>query len=72
MFLPNAFFGRGSGSIFLDNVQCTGTEDTLIDCSHSSLGSSSCGHNDDVSVFCLTTDCESFTNYASTLDSILK
>ena len=52
VFYSNAYYGKGTGSIFLDNVQCTGTEDRLIDCSHSSIGSSSCDHGDDVSVFC--------------------
>ena len=52
VFYSNAYYGKGTGSIFLDNIQCNGTEDRLIDCSHSSIGSSNCVHSDDVSVFC--------------------
>lgn len=52
LFFINAFYGKGSGRIFLDNVQCTGAEDTLIQCNYSSVESSSCEHHDDVSVFC--------------------
>ena len=28
----NAFYGQGSGSIYLDNVQCSGSELDLFDC----------------------------------------
>ena len=52
VFYSNAYYGKGTGSIFLDNIQCNGTEDRLIDCSNSSIGSSSCDHSDDVSVVC--------------------
>ena len=30
LFYTNAYYGKGTGSIFLDNRQCTGTEDRLI------------------------------------------
>ncbi|XP_019852588.1 PREDICTED: neurotrypsin-like [Amphimedon queenslandica] len=52
-FLSDASYDKGSGRIFLDNVQCTGAEDTLIHCSYSSV-ESSCEHHDDVSVFCFS------------------
>lgn len=42
----------GTGSIFLDNVQCTGTESRLIDCPHSGVGTHNCGHSEDVGVRC--------------------
>uniref|UniRef100_A0A1X7USZ0 SRCR domain-containing protein n=1 Tax=Amphimedon queenslandica TaxID=400682 RepID=A0A1X7USZ0_AMPQE len=51
-FSGNAYYGKGSGRIFLDNLQCTGAEDTLIHCNYSSV-ESSCEHDDDVGVFCL-------------------
>ena len=46
-------FGPGSGPVFLADVHCTGSETTLLRCSHSkiSLGSY-CNHNRDVGVRC--------------------
>ena len=48
----NAFYGQGTGSIWLDNVQCTGTESRLYDCPASTIGSHNCGHSDDAGVNC--------------------
>ena len=48
----NAHFGAGSGSIFLDNVQCTGYETTLLDCFHNSIGTNDCSHYEDAGVAC--------------------
>ena len=36
-------FGEGSGHVLLDDVQCTGEEDELLDCSHASIGDHRCG-----------------------------
>ena len=33
--VPNAFFGRGTGPILLDNVGCSGTEQSLVNCTFS-------------------------------------
>ncbi len=45
---------HGTGTIWLDNVHCTGREATLTACSHNSWGSHDCGHGEDVSVRCRT------------------
>ena len=48
----NAFYGRGSGSIYLDNVGCTGTESRLVDCSHRGIGVHDCSHYEDAGLSC--------------------
>ena len=50
--IPNAFYGQGSGQIWLDDVNCVGTELSLVHCSHSGWGSHNCSHGNDASVKC--------------------
>ena len=50
-FLYNSYC-YGSGQIWLDNVQCNGTEISLPDCRHCGWGSHGCKHIKDVSVSC--------------------
>ena len=40
-------------AVYSYNVQCTGTESILGQYSHNTIGSSSCGHNDDVRCQCI-------------------
>ncbi|CAJ0962253.1 unnamed protein product [Ranitomeya imitator] len=47
-----AEFGPGNGLIFLDDVACTGTERSLVECSHSSWGQHDCSHSEDVGIRC--------------------
>ena len=47
-----AFFGRGSGQIWLDNVRCTGNESLLTDCPHQGFGSHNCIPREDAGVIC--------------------
>ncbi|KFV50252.1 Deleted in malignant brain tumors 1 protein, partial [Tyto alba] len=52
----SAHFGHGSGRIWLDEVNCTGTEATLSECQARPWGSSSCDHQEDAGVVCSDMD----------------
>ena len=51
----SAHFGQGSGQILLDDLQCTGREASLLECSHSGINQHNCGHSEDASVTCACT-----------------
>ena len=42
----------GSGPIWLDNLACTGTEESLFGCLHNGVGNHNCRHNEDIGVKC--------------------
>ena len=48
----NAQFGQGSGSIFLDEVMCTGFESNLTSCPANPVGAHDCVHEEDAGVQC--------------------
>ena len=47
-----ARFGRGRGSIFLDNVGCNGTEALVTNCTNRGIGVHRCSHFEDAGVVC--------------------
>ena len=47
-----AYFGEGTGKIWLQQVHCTGSESSLFDCQHDRWGHEICGHHEDVGVIC--------------------
>lgn len=48
-----AEFGEGKHlKILLDDVQCEGSEETLLDCQHAGVGQHDCGHHEDAGVIC--------------------
>ena len=56
---PDAMFGRGTGDIVLDDVQCTGNENQILGCRSSPiltrdyhLHSRDCHHDNDAGVIC--------------------
>ena len=51
-FQKDAFYGRGRGTIWLDDVRCSGNELRLEDCSFFLWGTHNCGHHEDVGVSC--------------------
>ena len=48
----SAHFGSGSGQIWLDDVNCLGSETSIVNCPHGGWGSHNCGHHEDASVVC--------------------
>ena len=45
----------GTGTVWLDGVVCNGDEGSIIDCNHNTMGDTSCGHDEDVTVQCKCT-----------------
>jgi len=46
------YYGSSTDMIWLDDLHCTGTETSLVDCTHNGWAVHNCGHNEDVSVVC--------------------
>ena len=49
---PYGYYPQGAGSIWLDDVQCLGTEPRLLDCPNPGIGINDCSHFVDVGVMC--------------------
>ena len=53
MAFTRAYFGRGIVPVHLDDLQCSGNEARLADCSHKGVGIHNCGHSEDAGVLCI-------------------
>nr|XP_055045537.1 scavenger receptor cysteine-rich type 1 protein M130-like [Misgurnus anguillicaudatus] len=47
-----AFFGQGSGPVWLDDARCSGNESTVKNCPSKQIGTSTCNHGQDAGVVC--------------------
>ncbi|XP_061194115.1 deleted in malignant brain tumors 1 protein-like [Saccostrea echinata] len=50
--VSSAQYGAGSGQIWLDDVNCSGTESSLMECLKPPFGMHNCGHSEDAGVSC--------------------
>ena len=48
----SSFFGMGTGPIWMDNVQCSGNEASISDCSFKGWGITDCNHGNNAGVRC--------------------
>lgn len=48
----SAYFGKGTGPILMDRVNCTGSERSLALCQFRGFGHQSCSHSEDAGVAC--------------------
>ena len=57
--VTNIFFGGGDTNqpIHLDDLQCTGTETSLFNCTHSGIGMHNCEHDEDIGIICRPSQC---------------
>lgn len=53
-----AFFGAGVGKIWMDKVNCKGTEGSLFNCPANPFGTNNCVHNQDAGVICRGTSAD--------------
>ena len=50
----HARFGQGTGDIYLDDLECTGSETSIFYCRNNGYGNHNCNHCEDAGVFCPT------------------
>ena len=53
--LQGSYVPDGTGRIWLDNVACNGTEQSLSSCPHNGWGAHNCFHGEDAGIECSST-----------------
>ena len=53
-----AAYGRGTGSIWMSYVDCTGLESHLGQCGYKPWGKNTCSHGEDAGVMCVPETCK--------------
>ena len=48
----SAYYGKGTGRIWLSKLSCFGNESSLFECGQLSVGSKNCTHTNDAAVTC--------------------
>ncbi|XP_052786999.1 protein bark beetle-like [Mya arenaria] len=51
-YLREAFYGRGTGMIWLDHIECNGEEHSLFNCPGDVIGKHDCSHDEDIGIKC--------------------
>ena len=51
--MKNSYYGAGNSSILLDDLRCSGEEESLLDCERDGeVGTHDCDHSEDAGVRC--------------------
>ncbi|XP_067661777.1 uncharacterized protein [Haliotis asinina] len=70
--VPTSFFGSGSGEIWVDELQCSGSEASIDSCPRSTWGVHNCNHDKDVGIICASTfpDVLRYTSVSLSVDAV--
>ncbi|XP_046368563.2 hemicentin-2-like [Haliotis rufescens] len=70
--VPTSFFGSGTGDIWVDDLECTGSEASIDSCARPTWGEHNCNHDKDVGVVCASTFSEvvRFTTVSLSVNTI--